>query len=232
MYCFLESGFSSCRASDGRNSWFIQPSFSRATVFVFERVLSFSERFWVHLHLHYDHLSLSLPRYSSLTFFFSPLPMWLPRDFYFATFRSTSQSSSVSLPRMGEAMQKVVDILHAVPPESISFSKFNLSASPLLLERYRAQEGSAPIFLMYYNGKLVFAGTEMNGLGYKREDCARQIVSSFTDAKRGKTLPPTFQFDGTSINIQNQLQWIKEICMFESPRPCECVVPYFYHKFL
>jgi len=73
--------------------------------------------------------------------------------------------------------------------------EYNMTDSRFLMDQYRFR--SVPMFLQYYNGRLVVATTTLNkGAGPTAlKDFLAQLESSITDARSNRFLPDNFQFD-------------------------------------
>ena len=71
--------------------------------------------------------------------------------------------------------------------------------SPLLRERYGIREAAAPVYLMYYNNKLVYAAGHLGSFGGTKNDCLDQMKRSLEEGKRGRSLPTDFRFDSGGV---------------------------------
>ncbi|KAJ1061807.1 hypothetical protein K5549_002842 [Capra hircus] len=72
----------------------------------------------------------------------------------------------------------------------ITASKFTSSKSPLLVQRHNVIPG---IFLMYIQGKLLFANFIFNGYGTSAKDLQKQTVKTRSDYHMGCFLPSDFR---------------------------------------
>ncbi|XDC53397.1 hypothetical protein R6Z07M_004579 [Ovis aries] len=72
----------------------------------------------------------------------------------------------------------------------ITASKFTSSKSPLLVQRHNVIPG---IFLMYIQGKLLFANFIFNGYGTSAKDLQKQTVKTRSDYHMGYFLPSDFR---------------------------------------
>ncbi|KAI4546666.1 hypothetical protein MG293_003221 [Ovis ammon polii] len=72
----------------------------------------------------------------------------------------------------------------------ITASKFTSSKSPLLVQRHNVIPG---IFLMYIQGKLLFANFIFNGYGTSAKDLQKQTVKTRSDYHMGYFLPNDFR---------------------------------------
>jgi len=78
------------------------------------------------------------------------------------------------------------------PLPNFCLRKFNAEESRMMRDRYNVQ--SLPMFLMYYGGRLAYAGNTLNGYGTSRDDMVAQARETLDRAQRGQFLPEGFKF--------------------------------------
>nr|KAF6452830.1 hypothetical protein HJG59_008172 [Molossus molossus] len=86
----------------------------------------------------------------------------------------------------------------------ISASKFTSSNCPLLVQRHNVIPG---IFLMYIQGKLLFANFIFNGYGTSAKDIQKQIVKTRGDYHMGYFLPNDFKIRAQPISCFGNVRY-------------------------
>jgi len=80
--------------------------------------------------------------------------------------------------------------------------KFDMSESRFLRDRHNI--ATLPMYLMYFDGRLAYASSTLNGFGTSEDDLVAQARKTLMEAQAGKFMPENFKFGTTSDSMTDK----------------------------
>jgi len=77
-----------------------------------------------------------------------------------------------------------------------------MSESRFLRDRHNI--ATLPMYLMYFDGRLAYASSTLNGFGTSEDDLVAQARKTLMEAQAGKFMPENFKFGTTSDSMTDK----------------------------